>query len=64
VINAMATRRRELVPLGGAVLAAVAASADMAQAGLNGFQEFMAAPERREQIRQRLEATRKRVCPS
>ncbi|MCW5237829.1 hypothetical protein D5047_16690 [Verminephrobacter eiseniae] len=64
MINAMATRRREIVQLGGAVLAAVAASADMAQAGLNGFQEFMAAPERRKQIRERREAARKRVYTS
>ncbi|MBB3395538.1 multiple sugar transport system substrate-binding protein [Rhizobium sp. BK060] len=34
---------------------------DMAQEGLKGFQEFMVKPERREQILERLEATRKRV---
>jgi multiple sugar transport system substrate-binding protein len=34
---------------------------DMAQAGLNGFQEFMAHPERREQILTRLDDTRKRI---
>lgn len=34
---------------------------DMAQAGLVGFQEFMAKPERRDAILQRLEATRKRI---
>lgn len=34
---------------------------DMAQAGLNGFQEFMARPERRQQILERLENTRKRI---
>lgn len=34
---------------------------DMAQAGLNGFQEFMVRPERRDQILQRLEGTRKRI---
>ena len=34
---------------------------DMAQAGLNAFQEFTAAPERRKQILERLEATRKRI---
>lgn len=34
---------------------------DMAQAGLNAFQEFSAAPERRRQILERLEATRKRI---
>jgi len=34
---------------------------DMAQAGLNGFQEFMVRPERREQILQRLEQTRQRI---
>ena len=34
---------------------------DMAQEGLKGFQEFMAKPERRDQILDRLEATRKRI---
>ncbi|EJK81413.1 ABC transporter substrate-binding protein [Rhizobium sp. AP16] len=34
---------------------------DMAQAGLVGFQEFMAKPERRSAILQRLEGTRKRI---
>ena len=34
---------------------------DMAQAGLNGFQEFMAKPERRQDILARLEKTRERV---
>ena len=34
---------------------------DMAQAGLVGFQEFMAKPERRQAILQRLEGTRKRI---
>jgi len=34
---------------------------DMAQAGLNAFQEFSAAPQRRKQILERLEATRKRI---
>jgi multiple sugar transport system substrate-binding protein len=34
---------------------------DMAQEGLKGFQEFMVKPERREQILQRLEGTRKRI---
>ena len=34
---------------------------DMAQIGLNGFQEFMAAPQRRKQILERLEAARKRI---
>ena len=34
---------------------------DMAQVGLNAFQEFMVAPDRRQAILQRLEATRKRV---
>ena len=34
---------------------------DMAQEGLKGFQEFMAKPERRDQILERLEATRKRI---
>lgn len=34
---------------------------DMAQIGLNGLQEFMAAPERRKQILERLEAARKRI---
>lgn len=34
---------------------------DMAQAGLNAFQEFMVAPQRRQAILQRLETTRKRV---
>jgi multiple sugar transport system substrate-binding protein len=34
---------------------------DMAQEGLKGFQEFMAKPERRDQILGRLEATRKRI---
>jgi multiple sugar transport system substrate-binding protein len=34
---------------------------DMAQVGLNGFQEFMAAPERRGAILERMDATRKRI---
>lgn len=34
---------------------------DMAQIGLNGFQEFMAAPERRKAIQERLEVARKRI---
>lgn len=34
---------------------------DMAQAGLNAFQEFTVAPERRKQIQERLETTRKRI---
>lgn len=34
---------------------------DMAQAGLAGFQEFMAKPDRRDAILKRLEATRKRI---
>ncbi|MER9417584.1 substrate-binding domain-containing protein [Mesorhizobium sp. M0306] len=34
---------------------------DMAQAGLVGFQEFMAKPERRDVILQRLEGTRRRI---
>ncbi|MBB4000804.1 ABC-type glycerol-3-phosphate transport system substrate-binding protein [Aureimonas pseudogalii] len=34
---------------------------DMAQAGLAGFQEFMAKPERRGAIQARLEGTRKRI---
>jgi multiple sugar transport system substrate-binding protein len=34
---------------------------DMAQAGLVGFQEFMAKPDRRDDILKRLEATRKRI---
>lgn len=34
---------------------------DMAQAGLVGFQEFMAKPERRDAILQRLEGTRQRI---
>ncbi|HEY0122139.1 MAG TPA: ABC transporter substrate-binding protein [Rhizobium sp.] len=34
---------------------------DMAQAGLVGFQEFMAKPERRDVILKRLESTRKRI---
>jgi multiple sugar transport system substrate-binding protein len=34
---------------------------DMAQAGLVGFQEFMAKPDRRQAILQRLEGTRKRI---
>ncbi|PKA42808.1 ABC transporter substrate-binding protein [Rhizobium sullae] len=34
---------------------------DMALEGLKGFQEFMAKPERRDQILERLEATRKRI---
>ncbi len=34
---------------------------DMAQAGLNGFQEFMAKPERRQDILARLEKTRTRI---
>jgi len=34
---------------------------DMAQAGLNGFQEFMVKPDRRDTILRRLEATRKRI---
>ncbi|MES0065917.1 ABC transporter substrate-binding protein [Mesorhizobium sp. M0074] len=34
---------------------------DMAQAGLVGFQEFMAKPERRDAILQRLEGTRRRI---
>ncbi|OWW04034.1 ABC transporter substrate-binding protein [Rhizobium sp. R72] len=37
---------------------------DMAQEGLKGFQEFMVKPERRDQILQRLEATRKRIFKS
>ena len=37
---------------------------DMAQAGLNGFQEFMAKPERRGAILQRLEDTRIRIFNS
>lgn len=34
---------------------------DMAQAGLVGFQEFMARPERRDAILKRLENTRQRI---
>lgn len=34
---------------------------DMAQEGMKGFQEFMARPERREQILERLERTRARI---
>lgn len=34
---------------------------DMAQAGLSGFQEFMARPERRDAILKRLEGTRQRI---
>ena len=34
---------------------------DMAQVGLNAFQEFMVAPERRKTIQERLEAARKRI---
>jgi multiple sugar transport system substrate-binding protein len=34
---------------------------DMAQAGLVGFQEFMAKPDRRKAILTRLEGTRKRI---
>ena len=34
---------------------------DMAQEGLKGFQEFMVKPERRDQILERLEGTRKRI---
>ena len=34
---------------------------DMAQAGLVGFQEFMARPERRDAILERLEGTRRRI---
>ena len=34
---------------------------DMAQAGLNGFQEFMVRPERRQDILNRLEQTRTRI---
>ncbi len=34
---------------------------DMAQEGLKGFQEFMARPDRRDQILEHLEATRKRI---
>ncbi|XYI02485.1 ABC transporter substrate-binding protein [Sorangium sp. So ce1128] len=34
---------------------------DMAQEGLKGFQEFMTNPERRDQILERLETTRKRI---
>lgn len=34
---------------------------DMALEGLKGFQEFMVLPERRQQILERLEATRKRI---
>ena len=37
---------------------------DMAQEGLKGFQEFMAKPERRDQILDHLEATRKRIFKS
>jgi multiple sugar transport system substrate-binding protein len=37
---------------------------DMAQIGLNGFQEFMAAPDRRVAIQERLEAARKRIFKS
>ncbi|OWV83295.1 ABC transporter substrate-binding protein [Rhizobium sp. R693] len=37
---------------------------DMAQEGLKGFQEFMVKPERRDQILQRLETTRKRIFKS
>ncbi len=37
---------------------------DMAQEGLKGFQEFMVKPERRDQILERLEATRKRIFKS
>lgn len=34
---------------------------DLAQAGLNGFQEFMVLPDRRDQILARLEQTRQRI---
>ncbi|AWI61457.1 ABC transporter substrate-binding protein [Sinorhizobium fredii] len=34
---------------------------DMAQEGLKGFQEFMVKPDRRDQILERLEGTRKRI---
>ncbi|RVD64246.1 carbohydrate ABC transporter substrate-binding protein, partial [Mesorhizobium sp. M4A.F.Ca.ET.029.04.2.1] len=34
---------------------------DMAQEGMTGLQEFMVKPERREQILERLEKTRKRI---
>jgi len=34
---------------------------DLAQAGLKGFQEFMAKPERREQILTQIERTRQRI---
>ena len=34
---------------------------DMAQTGIKGFQEFMAFPDRRQQVLERLEATRKRI---
>ena len=37
---------------------------DMAQEGLKGFQEFMVKPERRDQILERLEGTRKRIFKS
>lgn len=37
---------------------------DMAQEGLKGFQEFMVKPERRDQILEHLEATRKRIFKS
>lgn len=37
---------------------------DLAQEGLKGFQEFMVKPERRDQILERLEATRKRIYKS
>ncbi|WP_431323579.1 ABC transporter substrate-binding protein [Rhizobium sp. YTU87027] len=37
---------------------------DMAQEGLKAFQEFMVKPERRDQILQRLETTRKRIFKS
>ena len=34
---------------------------DMAQTGIKGFQEFMAFPDRRQQVLERLEATRRRI---
>lgn len=37
---------------------------DMAQEGLKGFQQFMVKPERRDQILEHLEATRKRIFKS
>jgi multiple sugar transport system substrate-binding protein len=36
----------------------------MALEGLKGFQEFMVKPDRRDQILERLEATRKRIFKS